>query len=217
MKKRIINKRLFIAIASLFSVFLIVIVIGVVYEVHIRSKYYGANTDTYRPDYTTITYAPVDFEEDIFLNVEYMEKNRAIKYITGPQSTEYPIEYALQSNDTGLLFFAQYFQSIIHGEYQKHSDFYWDQYFEDKRSFELPTEPFTMQKIHNISVDYRRANTVIESDGSQKTYYIVRYMIFQNNGTFRRDLAENTTVPMLVELTTKGNATRISKMFPYSG
>lgn len=217
MKKKIIKKRPLIVIASLFAVFLIAIIVVVIYEVQTNKNYYGQYSGTYQPDYSSITYAPIDFEEDIFLNAEYMEKNHAIKYITGAQSTEYPIEYALQSFDTGLLFFAQYFNSIINGEHEVHKDFYWDEYFDDKRCFELPKEPFTKQKIHNISIDFRSTNTVIEADGTQKSYYIVRYMIFQNNGTFRRDLAEETTVPMLVELTTKGNTTRISKMFPYAG
>ena len=74
-----------------------------------------------------------------------------------------------------------------------------------------------MQKIHSISVEHRGDADTIVSQNEVRRYYVVKYQIYQNNGTFRDDIRPSDVLPLLFELTTIGEDTKITKIVKFPG
>ncbi|MGM9625984.1 MAG: hypothetical protein ACI3XM_09800 [Eubacteriales bacterium] len=218
-KKLTKAKKILLVPAALLLILIVWIAASVVYEIAVNGEYYAYRYSAERisDEPLNITFAPVDFDENIYENKGYLEKNRDIRYIVGAQSTEVSLDENASFYGEGLVFFQNYFNCVIGGEYESYRDLFWDEYFEDENNLSYPDEPFTMQKLYDISVDWRNTETVIVSQTEEKQYYIVRYAIYQNNGTFRADIRPDTVVPLLFELTKKGDELRISKIIKYIG
>ena len=81
------------------------------------------------------------------------------------------------------------FYSIVNGNSTEYNSYFSEKYFTQKQ----PKEDFTMQKLYNGRLTYVGSEDV-KKDG--KTYteytYTLKYMIYENNGTFRKDIGDST-------------------------
>ncbi len=215
------KKKLIIGIFSVILIFVVWIAGRVIYQIAVNGDTYRAKRIVNKNENIHYrTAEPEEFEEDIFADAAYLARNRDIKYISGAQSTEIALDETSGTFGAALPFFQCYFSCIINGAYEEYRTFFADSYFDKENeniNYPYPENPFTKQKIYNISVDYRRAEDVIISDNEVRSYFIVKYMIKDNNGTFRPELDEETTAPLLFELTTIDDNISISKIVKYVG
>lgn len=210
------RKKILLGLIIIFCIMLFSVVCSVVYEVAVNGDYYTAffsGGSGYQP--LDILFAPADYEDNIFEDDTYMSMNRDIKYIDGAQSTEVALDENGSYFGEGLLFFQTYFNCVIRGDYETYQTLISDDYDEDG-AYPVP-ERFTMQKIHSISVEHRSDADTIVSQNEVRRYYIVKYQIYQNNGTFRDDIRPTDVLPLLFELTTIGESTKITKIVKFPG
>ncbi|MCQ2432796.1 MAG: hypothetical protein MJ175_09365 [Clostridia bacterium] len=219
-KKPVTKKKIILwAILGVFLFLLLWIVISVVYQVVVNGDYYASRPGKYEYHIFYRTVEPEEFDIDIFDDPFYRERNRDIKYISGAQSTEIALDEDASIYGEAIPFFQKYFTAVIHGDCETYRDFFWNSYFDEENkdiNYPYPEDPFTMQKVYNISVEYLRGEDVILSKTETRSYFIVKYKIQDNNGTFRPELDVDTAVPLLFELTTKGEEIRISKIVPFA-
>ncbi|MBR5870706.1 MAG: hypothetical protein IKZ09_06680 [Clostridia bacterium] len=210
------RKKILIGFLVLAVFFIVSVLISVVYEVSVNGEYYTAfysDGSGYKP--LDILFAPADYETDIFEDQTYMSMNRDIKYIDGAQSTEVALDENGSYFGQGLVFFQNYFNCVINGDYETYQTFISEKY-DENNAYPIP-EMFTMQKIHSISVEYRSDADTYVSQNEVRRYYVVKYQIYQNNGTFRDDIRPTDVLPLLFELTTVGEETKITKIVKFPG
>jgi len=159
-----------------------------------------------------IKFAEADYEEDIFEDEVYLDKNRYIQYTEGAVSqliTENHAAYGV-----GPEFFARYFSAVISGDSETLNTMYTDEWFDDNE----PHDIFTMQKVYNITVE-KLSETVFEEGkyrGVKQYTYRVAYMIKDNNGTFRSDMGSDAAVPQIIELLDYGEGVKINSITKYT-
>ena len=210
------RKKLLLGFLIVFGILFVSVVVSVIYEVAVNGDYYSAfysGGTGYEP--LDILFAPADYETDIFEDENYLSMNRRIKYIEGAQSTEVALDEDGSYYGAGLVFFQNYFNCVINGDYETYQTFISDDY-DEKNAYPIP-EKFTMQKIHSISVEHRSDADTIVSSNEVRRYYVVKYQIYQNNGTFRDDIRPTDILPLLFELTTIGEETKITKIVKFPG
>lgn len=210
------RKKILLGFLVIVGIMLLSVVISVIYEVSANGDYYTAfysGGSGYEP--LDILFAPADYETDIFEDPAYLAMNRDIKYIDGAQSTEVALDEDGSYFGAGLVFFQKYFNCVIRGDYASYPQFISEDYSE-KNAYPIP-EKFTMQKIHSISVEHRSDADTIISPNEVRRYYVVKYQIYQNNGTFRDDIRPTDILPLLFELTTIGEETKITKIVKFPG
>ncbi len=210
------RKKILLGILIIFGIMLFSVVCSVIYEVTVNGDYYTAffsDGSGYQP--LDILFAPADYEDNIFEDKTYMSMNRDIKYIDGAQSTEVALDENGSYFGDGLLFFQTYFNCVIRGDYETYQTLISEDYDKDG-AYPIP-ERFTMQKIHSISVEHRNDADTIVSQNEVRRYYVVKYQIYQNNGTFRDDIRPTDVLPLLFELTTIDETTKITKIVKFPG
>ncbi len=218
LKQLTLKKKLLLGVLCLFVLLVIAVAVNVLRLVSENDGYYRAKYDKKDPVdiFSHVDYTYVNYDEDVYEDEGWLALNRDILYIYGAQSSEVSLEEDGAAYGEGLLFFQTYFNAVVAGDNDVYRTLFWDTYFEEEVNFAYPPKPFAPQKLYNISVEYLRAEDVIVSETESKSYYVVKYMIRHNNDTFRPDLDDNSTIPLLFELTTKGDAVRISKIVSLS-
>ncbi len=219
LKSRTPKQRVVLILIAMLAVLVLWIIGSVVYEISVNGEYYSyrySGTEQ-RFEPLDITFAPADFEADIYENEGYMMKNRYIRYITGSQSSDILPEEDGAFYGPEFVFLQNYLRCLIAGDYASYAGFFAEGYTEDEASLPIPTAPFTAQMLYDITVDYRASDTVHVSPNEQKRYFVVKYAIFQNNGTFRPDLRTDTVMPLLFEITCVGDDMKISKIIKFIG
>ncbi len=213
------KQKILLVILAFIVVLLVWIVGSVAYEITVNGEYYAYRYSGEEQRFTPleITFAPADFDADIYENEGYMAKNRYIHYITGAQASDIAPGEDGAYYGREFVFLQQYLQCLINGDVQAYPGFFTADYAEDEGNLPIPAEPFTPQMLYDISIDYRTADTVYVSRNEAKKYFIVKYAIYQNNGTFRPDLQTDTVIPLLFEITETGNDLKISKIIKYIG
>ena len=147
-----------------------------------------------------------DWESDIFLNPDWLDKNRYITY------TENGMSLTLVDNDFAscgkpVEMFGEYVDALMHGDAEKVNSFYTDSYFVAHNKY----EKITMQKLYNIEVEYISQSDVTIGGKSFVQYvYKLTYMIMENDGTFRDDLVSDAMKPQYYTLLDDGETIKIS-------
>lgn len=147
-----------------------------------------------------------DFEENIYEDADYMNKERAMRYTSdsGMSVLISDEKYSDYGDGDDTLFFAKYFKSIIDGDAEKYRAFHTARFLGDmSKEFDFRTSEdalFTPQKLYNIEVE--KIGSAKEADVLYR-YYIVRYLIHKNNGTFRNDdMLDRSYTPLVITLVT---------------
>ena len=210
------RKKILLGLLIILGIMTASVIVSVIFEVAVNGEYYSAfysGGSGYEP--LDVLFAPADYETDIFEDENYLSMNRAIKYIDGAQSTEVALDEDGSFFGSGLVFFQKYFNCVSGGDYETYQTLISDNY-DEKNAYPIP-EKFTMQKIHSISVEHRGDADTIVSQNEVRRYYVVKYQIYQNNGTFRDDIRPSDVLPLLFELTTIGEDTKITKIVKFPG
>ena len=96
--------------------------------------------------------------------------------------------------DPSVLFLNDYIQSIIAGDSVRYNGFFSQSYFEECEA----QAPFTPQMLYRIVVTYLA--TEEDASGSKLITYQLEYMIFENDGSFRRDIGSDASRPQHLTL-----------------
>lgn len=147
-----------------------------------------------------------DWESDIFLNPDWLDKNRYITYTENGMSLTL-VDYDYASCGKPVEMFGEYVDALMHGDAEKVNSFYTESYFETHKKL----EKITMQKLYNIEVEYI-SQSDITLDGHAVVQYIYKftYMIMENDGTFRGDLVSDAMKPQYYTLIEDGDTIKIS-------
>ena len=155
----------------------------------------------------TIIFHTPNYDEDITKDKSYMDLDRQIYYadpFSGVTVSLKPDSYWEHGDGVELL--CHMIESIIAGDHDKYNGFFSDAYFD----VEAEKEPFTAQKLYNITITLQTREEVNEEGQSyNREIYVVEYMIRQNNGTFRTDVGSDAIRKQLVVVTDREGEMRI--------
>jgi len=206
-KKR--KKRLLIGILFVAGMFLLVWILGMMFEERLNSEQ-DEKRNVIQEEYIWAGPFPEpDYDYNIFSDAKYINEfdrdvhvnqRGVITVISDENRTDYSREIQFMHNVINL---------IINGDYEEYNKIFTDEYI--KTSGDSIREQFTMQQLYNIEielVDQREAGGLIYSD-IKATYYIRN-----NNGTFRTDLDFHATYtrPMVYVLVTENRGNRTIKV-----
>ncbi len=181
-----------VMLAIVLVTYIIIPGIGMIADMIADQKDDGYKSD-YMDDIKSLSFYPADYNENIYEDKEYMDKNRYLSYEKGGDTfTITNGDYAFYGPT--IEFFAEYFDAVINGEYETYNDFFTEAYFEKQSN----KSRFTPQKLYDINVKYK-STTALEGDVTSYIYY-VDYKIFENNGTFRNDIESDASRTLVYEL-----------------
>ncbi len=128
------------------------------------------------------------YEGDIMQNQAYLSLNREFCYCadaTGMGMT-YPLnEDELAKLDPSVRFVCNYLQAVIDGDAAAYNAMFSADYLKKNGS----KSAFNPQMLYNITIyRYQIQNN---ADGSKTLTYKLDYMIYRNDGTFRRDIGSD--------------------------
>ncbi len=155
-------------------------------------------------------FADPSLSQDIFSDEDYMDLDRGVYYEEGSdaamiRSLVREEDYASQSPEVQCLLYM--LQAIQQGDAATYRTFFTPAYTE---KVTLPTT-FTMQKIYNISITqraYSESAADVPAGYASVTCFGVRYMIKDNNGSFRSDMGSDCILEQFYYVVTDkdGNA-----------
>ena len=142
-------------------------------------------------------------DEDVTTDAAYMELDRRIHIRRGAETV--PVETAEDARLEGeaIAFFARYFEIVTAGDASAYNSLFTDTYY--KRT--LPFAYFSPQKIYDIVLQEA------EYDAEEDSYvYYVSYAIYDNDGTFRRDVASDASRVLIFTLVSEGGTLKIDSI-----
>lgn len=141
-----------------------------------------------------IYYYPEDYEKDISLDKVYQSYSKDLTYYAESFEQRYALTEDPDTVDPEAAFFLGYFQALIDGDGERLETMFAPGYFSE-------TPRFTKQMIHDEAVGVH-SQSVEEVDGGEITLFnfVVKYAIFQNNGSYRRGVASDEIVPQVYQL-----------------
>ncbi len=128
------------------------------------------------------------YEGDILQNPAYLELNREICYCedaTGMGLTAPLTEETLARADATVRFVYSYLQIIISGDTEAYNAMLGEEYLREHGA----QSAFHPQMLYNITVYAYQTQT--NADGSKTVTYRLDYMIYRNDGSFRRDIGSD--------------------------
>ena len=190
------NRKAKIIILVILSLFAFLILFDILIQSGLILKFFPKDEND-KSDY--IYFCDADYEFDIFSDEEYLDLDRYIKYSDDGFSTVSLVnDNAFKNAGKIAIFWGEYFDSVIYGDYDKYNSFFTESYIADKGK----KEKFTMQMLYNIEVVKLREY----EDGESTVYeFEVRYAIRHNNGTFRDDIESDATRPQIYQLIQNSN------------
>lgn len=145
-----------------------------------------------------------DYDTDISTIYEYMRLNRRIYYTRDNQRQEVTGKFA---PDTFAEFFYDYFSALLAGYPDADGSFdgFFSEVYLEKNGGH---SRFTPQKIYDIDVEFNSYQSISAGEGDKNVPYDryslavfdVRYKIYHNDGTYRKDIAGDSTIPQIVTL-----------------
>lgn len=149
-------------------------------------------TSDYMDHLVSYLFYPANYDEDVFADEEYMKKDRSIAYTNGADTNYITEENAAEFGPV-LVFFCQYFDTVINGRYEEYDAYFTDFYFENQQN----KEKFTPQKLYSIKIE----NLGSREDGTTVIHnYTVEFKIMKNNGTFRNDIDSDSARKIVYEV-----------------
>ena len=140
---------------------------------------------------------PVDPSLSIQDNSAYAALDRSV-YYTNYGTGEALTEENHQKVGVASSFFYRYFDHIINGNASAYRSMLTEAFIEE---FDPPKD-FAVQMLYDIRVDQSHSASTATFKGETVNVYhfSVSYKIFENNGTFRRDIASNQSVTQYYDL-----------------
>lgn len=179
-----LKKKMLIAI--IIAVCLIPISFGISYAIDLYTQ--NASIEDEEPiDYN---WYKADYNENIFEDEDYMKliEYGFISYTEGSVTMLIDRESA-QNYGNDVAFMVEYLYSIIEGNTDNYNDKFSSEYYKRRE----PKESFTMQKIYDVFLNKELVTKIEDKKGSYTQYtFVLSYRIFENNGTFRKDIGDGS-------------------------
>ncbi len=136
-------------------------------------------------------YAP--YKGDIMSNKEYLNLDRKVYYADGSGMETSIEDNNLTTFNREVLFLYAYLQTIIAGDSETYNSYFNDTYYQTN----APKGSFNPQMIYGAKITFdKRTN-----DGNDILItYKLEYMIHRNDGTFRRDILSDASLPQYITL-----------------
>ena len=156
-------------------------------------------THGYEEEVIDYNFYPADFNENIYEDEDYLELMRGnyLSYCDSATNVTYGIKRG-QTDHYGadVSYMVEHVYTIIEGNHEAYNAYFSDAYYDSGRK---PKDAFTMQKLYNILINRMSVETVSEDIGNYTKYvYAVTYQIYENNGTFRRDIGDGAKTQYIV-------------------
>ena len=140
---------------------------------------------------------PADYDENIFEDPEYLSliSDGILMYDDSYMATTVDKESAKYfGGQVEMLVNMVY--SVINGNAAEYNSYFSEKYFENNSA----KSKFTMQKIYNATLTYFSAEGVEDKNGNKYTQYTYKliYNIYENNGTFRKDIGDDARAQYIV-------------------
>ncbi len=204
-------KRIILSVLAAMIGFIVVFYV-LSYSIDFNALIKNIGGNTYNPTKPTIVFFTPNYDEDIYKDAEYMGLDRNI-YIydinTGVTESLEPDDYRAYGD--GVEFMAEFVNSIISGDAKAYNKCFEDECFYNDSVEEK--DAFTMQKLYNIKITSMSENEVSENGKNYTKYdFVLEYMIYQNNGTFRTDIGSNASKKQYITLTDRTGELLISEI-----
>jgi len=185
-----INRRLLVILAcALIALVLLLVLVSVLDRALHRDNFIGVSDGTY--EFCTT------YPGDIMEYAPYLELDRQIDYCDIPSGyglTQSITEENRKEFDAKVLFLYDYLQTVIAGDAATYNTFFNETFFEDNEK----KTAFSPQMLYNMKITYSMVETA--DNGDKLVTYILEYMIYQNDGTFRTDVGSDASRPQHVTL-----------------
>lgn len=193
-------KKIIIIVASVLA---FLAVLGAVLPI-VLDKWFSEEEHYYNP---WLFFEP-DWEKNILEDELYLRKDRGIYYnLRGNEQILTPEN--LNTYPVAATFFYEYFDCLVRGDYENYPSFYTESCLADE-NFQCP-EKFTMQGIYDIHVNWV-TQTAREDSDSYTEIYEVSYRIFENNGTYRKDILPDETKTRVFEIKVDNGVVKINSI-----
>ena len=149
------------------------------------------------PENPIRTYEDADFYEpyqgDIMKNKEYLALDRKVYYSDGSGMETSIEEDNLNEFDNNVIFLYKYLQTIVAGDCGSYNACFNQAYYQNNS----PMGSFNPQMLYGSKITfYSRGN---DDQGVWVTYKL-EYMIHRNDGSFRRDILSDASLPQYITL-----------------
>ncbi len=149
-------------------------------------------------DYEDDYYFYPPYEGDIMQNTTYLGMNREISYCA--DATGMGVTYALNEEelaklDPSVRFVCDYLQTVIAGDEEAYNAMFDVQYLAKNGG----QAAFNPQMLHRMTVYLHSMQDL--GDGRKTVTYRLDYMIYRNDGTFRRDVGSDAIRSQYLVLT----------------
>ena len=137
-------------------------------------------------------YTP-DYSEDIFEDEEYLARivNGILEYDNNSNSITMVDLTNANAHGEQVELLVKMMYSVINGNNVEYNSYFSQKYSKEN----LPKDKFTMQKVYNGRITYFSTETVTVDDVTYNEYtYTLKYQIYENNGTFRKDIGDGCRV-----------------------
>ncbi len=216
-KKQLLN----ILVIVMIIMAVLLAIAGVIDEIQDRNSSVlvaQSSKDYYEKSFRS--YYPVDFDADLSEDSDYMALDRLIHFTETSGLTFCLDDVTNENLNEGQLFWINYFDTVISGDYQEYFGFFTEEYKNNPVGFEkIPDREFPPQRVYNINIKQIARTDPSDTQYSYKGkpcvygFYEVSFMILKNDGCFRRDLAENSSRALIFELVTLDAGTDSQKTF----
>ncbi len=184
-----LKKQLIVVVVIIAFVLLIMYLLTIMIP-YLYDKQKLKNTEEVIADYSF--YTP-DYSENIFEDKEYTEliANGIVTYDNGVNSIMVITPETASHQGEGVKLLTDMLYAIIDGDSQKYNSYFSDIYYKANN----PKGEFTMQKIYNAVITSYSVEAISEKDNNYTKYtYTLTYNIYENNGTFRKDIGDAARV-----------------------
>jgi len=193
------NKRKLINTIIVIGIVLVVLSLIAFLGPIVYDKFVGTNEES---EY--IFFYPADYSVDPYADPKYMLQIRDVYFVEGNTGVLVTDETRDTIRNTAS-FFERYFKLAIEGKFEEFQELF------DKSLYnglKIP-EKFTSQKIYDIDVEFYQEVSDSANEKVRYEYYIVRYKIMYNNGTFRDDVGSDETRPLMYTIKKQGDTSQI--------
>ncbi len=158
-----------------------------------------------------------DYNKNIFEDQRYMSLNRNIFY------NDFGYERVINNDNADNLpgsarFLYDYINCIIEGKSDEYASYFSQEYVKNNESLvskglTIPIySTFTMQGLYDIKINTVSREDDTDGDGVFVERYEISYKIFENNGTFRRDILPSEPRTLVYTLYTNKSITKINNI-----
>ncbi len=160
--------------------------------------------------YNEWLYFEADYNKDILSDEVYLSMNRRVYFENMGETIPVPSADPAESSQSAAFFYS-YFDCLVRGDYQSLPSFFTESCL--KKDPSVAPERFTMQAVYDIHVKHYKTSSVETANGDVRSeIYEVSYRIFENNGTFRKDILPDETRTLVFELHVSGESVKINSV-----